>query len=254
MNDRNKTAAERALPLLDLTSLNDDDTEEKIRDLCRRAVGAFGSVAAVCIWPRFLPAAGDALSETDVRLATVVNFPRGDSPVEEVKKETEDALEAGADEIDLVFPWRAFLADETEGPRKMVESIRRTSEGKTLKVILETGELKSAMKISQAGRIALDAGADFLKTSTGKTEVSATLEAANAMLELIRDSGRPVGFKASGGIRTTSQAADYLALADLIMGPSWATPETFRFGASSLLNDLLETLGYTTPTGNDGGY
>ena len=238
-------AAARALPLLDLTSLNDDDTEERIAALCARAVTPAGSVAAVCIYPRFIPVAKRLLENKGVAIATVVNFPGGGASAAEVAGETRAAVAAGADEIDVVLPWRDFMAGERTVPRDVLRACRDAcGDGILMKVILETGGLADAGLIEQAGRDAVAAGADFLKTSTGKLQPAATLEAAAILLDVIRDCGRLVGFKAAGGIRDTAGAASYLHLADTVMGPGWATPATFRFGASGLLDALLADLGH----------
>jgi deoxyribose-phosphate aldolase len=238
-----KTAA-RALPLLDLTSLNDDDTDERIKDLCDRAVTPAGRVAAVCLYPRFIPLAKQRLANKGVAIATVINFPAGGTDAAAVAADTRAAIKAGADEIDVVLPWRTFQAGERTIPHDVLRACRDACGGGVLmKVILETGGLDNADLIEQASRDAIAAGADFLKTSTGKLNPAATLEAAAIMLAVIRDSGRPIGFKAAGGIRDTSGAASYLHLASALLGPGWATPATFRFGASGLLDALLADLG-----------
>jgi deoxyribose-phosphate aldolase len=237
--------AERALPLLDLTSLNDDDTDERIADVCDRAVTPAGRVAAVCIYPRFIPVAKRRLENKGVAIATVVNFPGGGESAADVAGSTRDAIQAGADEIDVVLPWRDFKAGERTVPHDVLRACRDAcGDGILIKVILETGGLDDADLIERASQDAVAAGADFLKTSTGKFQPAATLEAAAIMLAVIRDSGKPVGFKAAGGIRDTAGAAAYLHLAGALMGEGWATPATFRFGASGLLDALLGDLGH----------
>ena len=232
--------AAAAVALLDLTDLSETADEAGLTKLCERALTPLGPVAAVCIWPRFVAAARHRLAGTPVKVATVVNFPAGTTDVMATVTETDRAIADGADEIDLVLPYRAVLAGEAETAAALVRSVRdRVPAGRLLKVILETGELGLAERIADAARIAIDAGADFIKTSTGKTSVSATPEAARIMLEAIRSSGRRVGFKASGGIRTQADARTYLALAEAVMGQGWPRPETFRFGASGLLDALL---------------
>jgi len=234
--------ARRALSLLDLTDLSDGADEAGLEALCARAVGAPGPVAAICIWPRFVAQARTMLGRAPVRIATVVNFPQGEATGAEVLAETQGALASGADEIDLVLPWRAFLAGDTAAADAMVRAVREACGGKTLKVILETGEYPDLGKVRAASELAIAAGADFIKTSTGKTAHSASLPAARTMIEVIAASGRPVGLKPSGGIRTLADAEAYLSLADAIMGPDWATPETFRFGASGLHQVLVDTI------------
>lgn len=245
--------ARRALALLDLTDLADDATEDGARDLCRRAVSGPVPVAAVCLWPRFVATAREALDSSTVRIATVVNFPDGDTPIAPVIRETEAALEAGADEIDLVLPWRAVLAGQATAAGAMIRNIGMRCEGKLLKVILETGEYPDLDKVREASELAIAAGADFIKTSTGKTPRSASIPAARVMLGVIAAAGRPIGLKPSGGIRTLADAKSYLDLADAMMGPDWATPATFRFGASGLYTALLDAIGGTasdTPRGS----
>jgi len=239
--------ARRALALLDLTDLADDATEEGARELCHRAVSGPVPVAAVCLWPRVVAAARETLGDGSVRIATVVNFPAGDSPAALVVDETDEALKAGADEIDLVLPWRALLAGETAAASAMVREVKARCGDRLLKVILETGEYPDLDKVREASELAIAAGADFIKTSTGKTAHSASLPAVRTMLGVISQAGRPVGIKPSGGIRTLADARAYLHLADAIMGPGWATPKSFRFGASGLYGALVAVIGGTAP-------
>lgn len=235
-------AAHTLIRLLDLTALNPDDTEYAIEDLCLKARSPYGSVAAVCIWPKFVPLAKKLLAKSDIKVATVVNFPKGDNNLNTLKKEIYQTLDAGANEIDTVFPYHDFLKKNYKVCETFVQTARELCEGKTLKIILETGEIQNALKISEATKLCIEAGADFIKTSTGKTPISATPEAANIILETITESKRNVGFKASGGIRTIEDAKKYLVLATEIMGYKWVTPANMRIGASSLLNNLITTI------------
>jgi deoxyribose-phosphate aldolase len=230
--------ARRALPLLDLTDLGETCTETKIDALCRDARS--GGVAAICVWPRFVAQGARLLKGTGIRIATVINFPAGGDDCARATDDTAEALRDGADEIDLVLPYRALLRGEAALARDMVEAVRDTCGTTTLKVILETGELADPGTIRAASRLALEAGADFLKTSTGKSPVSATPEAAEAMLAEIRAADRPAGLKVSGGLRSVGDAAAYLALADRVMGAAWIGPKTFRLGASSLFGALMQ--------------
>ncbi len=240
--DRAAVAA-RALPLLDLTDLAEDSTAEAVAALAGRAVTLHGNVAALCIWPRFVTTARARLAGTGVKVATVVNFPAGGEDVAATVTETRRAIAEGADEIDLVMPYRALAAGRTVEVAQMITEVRAaTSSPARLKVILESGVLADPALIRRASEIAIGCGADFLKTSTGKVKINATLAAAEIMLGAIARTPRPVGFKAAGGIRTVEDAAAYLALADAMMGPAWASPATFRFGASGLLSDLLMAL------------
>ena len=251
-------AARQALALMDLTSLNDDDSDAVIRELCARANTPAGHPAAVCVYPAFVPTAREALAEQGlagkVKVATVTNFPHGEADIERAAAETRAAVASGADEVDVVFPYRALMAGDTEVGRELVEACKRECGDAVLKVILETGELKEAGLIDRAGMLAIDGGADFLKTSTGKVAVNATLDAAKILLTAIKASGRDVGFKAAGGVRTVEDAAAYLRLAEQVMGADWITPAHFRFGASGLLGSLLETLGVAEGEGPAEGY
>jgi len=237
-----ETLALRALALLDLTDLAEGADEAGLRALCERAFGGAVPVAAICIWPRFVAPARSLLGGKPVAIATVVNFPHGDAAVAPVLRETDAALADGADEIDLVLPWRAFLAGQADSARDMVEIVKARCGDKLLKVILETGEYPDLASVQAASELAIAAGADFIKTSTGKTARSASPDAARTMLEVIKATPRTVGLKPSGGIRTLADAAGYLALADAIMGPDWATQRTFRFGASGLHQVLVDVI------------
>ncbi|MGY5807302.1 deoxyribose-phosphate aldolase [Rhizobium sp. LEGMi198b] len=245
-----------ALSLLDLTNLKDDCTPAQIETLCARAQSPYGHTAAICIWPRFVAQARGILgTDHAVRIATVVNFPAGDMEVADVAAEAREAIADGADEIDLVIPYRALLAGNEQAVTDMVAAVRAECKGPVLlKTILETGELKDVTLIRRASELAIEAGSDFIKTSTGKVAVNATLEAADIMLRAIRQSGRKVGFKPAGGIGSVADAALYLSLAETIMAPDWAMPSTFRFGASSLLDDILNVLGGGQSSAAASGY
>lgn len=251
-----KSVAAAALACLDLTELGDAATQEATLALVDRSTTDHGSTAAVCIWPRFVAAARARLGAgAPVRIATVVNFPSGDLPVDEVVAETSQAIADGADEIDMVIPWKAFIKGDEQAVRSMIRAVRAATPAPArLKTILETGELKDPELIAHASDIALEEGADFIKTSTGKVTVNATLDAARIMLTAISRSGRKAGFKAAGGIRTVADARAYIALSDEIMGPGWVSPETFRFGASGLLGDVVSTLEDRSPGAQAEGY
>jgi len=250
-----REAAAFALSLLDLTNLRDDCDNAAIENLCLRAQTPYGNSAAICIWPRFIDHARSILgSGHPVRIATVVNFPSGDLAVAEVVEETKKAVEDGADEIDLVIPYKAFIAGDEAAVTTMVEAVRAACLQSTLKVILETGEIRDMALVRRAAELAIAAGADFIKTSTGKVQVNATLEAADIMLRAIRESKAKVGFKPAGGISTVSDADLYLRLAESILGPNWVMPSTFRFGASSLLDDILAVLSGSTAPRAAAGY
>jgi deoxyribose-phosphate aldolase len=235
--------ARRLIGLLDLTNLEAQCGPGDIRALCARAVGPHGNVAAVCVWPQFVGDCARALTKTGVRIATVVNFPEGTDDIERVMDDMGEALGDGADEIDLVLPWKAFLAGDEKSCTDLVEAAKDAlKDTQKLKVILETGAYPDQEAVARASRLAIAAGADFLKTSTGKIAVGASSAAVTTMLETIRASGKPVGLKVSGGVRTVANAADYLALAERIMGAGWATPATFRIGASALHAALVSAI------------
>ena len=254
-----KAAALRALKLMDLTTLNDDDTTEKVVALCHDAKTAVGNTAAICIYPRFIPAAKKALREQgtpEVRIATVTNFPHGNDDIEIAVTETKAAVAYGADEVDVVFPYRALIDGNEEVGFELVKQCKEACGDITLKVIIETGELKEEALIKKASEICIKAGADFIKTSTGKVPVNATPEYARMMLEVIREMGvaKTVGFKPAGGVRTAEDAAQYLAMADELLGAEWADNMHYRFGASSLLTNLLNTLEVTDQTADPAAY
>ncbi|GEO87224.1 MULTISPECIES: deoxyribose-phosphate aldolase [Alphaproteobacteria] len=255
-NNEARAIAARALGLVDLTNLKDDCTPAQIDALCAKAVTPFGHTAAVCIWPRFIARARAQLGpDSLVRIATVVNFPSGDMKLEDVLAETREAIADGADEIDLVIPYRALIGGDTAAVMAMVEAVRAVcAEPVLLKTILETGEIKDAGLIRRASELAIAAGADFIKTSTGKVAVNATLEAADIMLQAIRDSRKKVGFKPAGGISSVADAGLYLRLADTILSEDWVMPSTFRFGASGLLDDILAVLGGGRSSVDNTGY
>jgi len=247
--------AVRALRSLDLTDLNETCSDQAIDALCKKALDPRGPVAAVCVWPQFVKRAQANLKGSPVRIATVVNFPAGGEDVSRVTDDTQEALSDGANEIDLVLPYNALRRGDRAVAVEMVEAVRDLVDGdRLLKVILETGELQDPKLIDAASRIAIEAGADFIKTSTGKTPVSATPEAAEIMLDAIKASGKPVGLKPSGGIRTLADAKIYLDLADRIMGPGWATPKTFRIGASSVYDALIAAIEGRTGATVTGAY
>lgn len=248
-----RDAAAMGLACLDLTNLNDDCTEEDVFALCERALTPHGNTAAVCIWPQFVKAAASKLRTTGVRVATVVNFPSGMEAIEGVIDMTRQAVADGADEIDLVVPYPLLMEGQTHQITAATARVKEAAGQARVKTILETGVLGEAELIRAAAEEALEGGADFLKTSTGKVSVNATLQAARILLEAIRDSGDPVGLKPAGGIRTTEDAAAYLDLCAEIMGEDWVSPTTFRIGASGVLSAFLATLdGDAAPTVGSG--
>lgn len=237
------TAAKHLIRLLDLTTLNIDDTENRIEKLCQKAQTPYGNVAAVCVYPKFVTLAKRLLQDTPIKVATVVNFPDGGCNPIRLRGEIENALTAGAHEIDAVFPYQMFLSKDYTTCAAFVENVSQLCGKKhPNKIILETGVIQKSSLIAEACKICIDNGANFIKTSTGKTEISATPEAANIIMETISSGRRNIGFKASGGIKTIDDAKKYLVLANTIMGWKWITPHNFRIGASSLLDNLIEVI------------
>jgi len=239
--------ARAALACLDLTSLNDDDSAVSIAVLAAKAAGPAGRPAALCVWPRFVAQARAQLAVRGaggVRVAAVANFPAGGTDIDAALREVRQIVFAGADEVDLVLPWRALAAGDASVASALVCAVRRATPGRTLKLIIESGELQTEALVQQACRIGLDEGVDFLKTSTGKTATGATPEAARTMLAAIaaHPRGAQVGFKASGGVRKVADAAVYIALVRQILGGAALVPQRLRFGASGLLADIEQVL------------
>ena len=244
MNESTLSTARLALACLDLTSLNDADDAAVVEALCARAVTPYGNVAAVCVWPRFVAQARKSLPAT-VAVAAVANFPAGALDIDLALTDSAAIASAGGNEIDLVLPWRAWAAGQVLQCAALVRAVRRANAGLRLKLILETGELEELEDdglIAGAARMALTEGVDFLKTSTGKTRISATPTAATTLLAAIAAHPRraEAGFKASGGIRSVAEAGVYIELVRKALGS--VGPHNFRLGASSLLGDILATL------------
>jgi deoxyribose-phosphate aldolase len=238
------TTARRILPLIDLTLLGDDDTTADVEALCDAATTPYGSVAAVCVWPSFIHVATKRLEGSGLGIAGVANFPEGLDDASRARRDAAVILEAGGDEIDVVFPWRSLQDGARGNGEALVRSVRDIiPDDLILKVSLETGELETPELIAQAARESIDGGADFLKTSTGKTARSATPSAARQLFEIVAAESARIGVKISGGVRTVDQAGVYLDLADEILGESWASSETLRIGASSLLAAVTTELG-----------
>ena len=239
-----------ALRCTDLTTLEGGDTPGKVTALCAKAARpdpadpSIPPVAAVCVYPSLVPVAADRVKGTSVRVASVAGaFPSGLSPLESRLDEIRRAVAMGADEIDVVLNRSAFLAGRYRQAFEEIEASKEASGRAHLKVILETGELGTYDEVRKASSLAMVAGADFVKTSTGKTAPGATLPVALCMAEAIRDfhrqTGRRVGLKVAGGVRSAKQAWQYLVVVAETLGRDWLTPDLLRIGASSLVNDLL---------------
>lgn len=253
-----KTYAQRALHMMDLTSLTDAESADDIIQLCQNAKSPCGNTAAICIFPRFVPLARKTLAAQgtpEIKIATVTNFPHGNDDIDIAVAETKAAVAYGADEVDVVFPYKALINGNKNVGFELVKACKQACGLHTqLKVIIETGELKTDALITQASEICIAAGADFIKTSTGKVAVNATPKSAELMLKVIKDKNTQVGFKPAGGVKNADDAAIYLDLAADILGADWANKSNFRFGASSLLTNLLNTLGASAETADPSSY
>ncbi len=246
-------ALELAVRMTDLTTLEGADTPGKVAALASKAIrpdpsdASVPSVAALCVYPNLVPTAVERLGDSGVKVASVATaFPSGQSPLETKLDEVRWVVQHGADEVDMVIDRGAFLSGRYAKVYDEIVRVKEACGEAHLKVILETGELGTYDNVRRASLIAIAAGADFIKTSTGKLSSAATLPVALVMLEAIRDvfeeTGRRVGFKPAGGIRNAKQAVQHLVLLHETLGVEWLTPDLYRFGASSLLNDILMQL------------
>lgn len=246
-------ALKLALSMIDLTTLEGQDTPGKVRQLCQKAMHLHDAmpglphVAAVCVYPTMVAVAREALEGRGIKVASVATaFPSGQAPLAVRLDDTRMAVEAGADEIDMVISRGAFLAGDYRRVFDEIVAVREACGPAHLKVILETGELGTLDRVRRASVLAMHAGADFIKTSTGKIQPAATMQVTLVMLQAIRDyfreTGRMVGMKPAGGISQSKQAIHYLVMLHETLGNAWMTPDWFRFGASSLANDVLMQL------------
>src|SRR6266852_2056073 len=243
-------ALDLAIRMMDLTTLEGQDTPGKVAALASKAIrpdptdAAIPSVAAICVYPNLVPSAVARVRGTSVKVASVATaFPSGQSPLEAKLEEVRWVVEQGADEIDMVIDRGAFLSGRYAKVYDEIVRVKEVCGDAHLKVILETGELGTYDNVRRASLLAMAAGADFIKTSTGKLPAAATLPVLLCMLEAIRDvheeTGRVVGMKPAGGIRTAKQAIQNLVIVHETLGTDWLTPDLYRLGASSLLNDIL---------------
>lgn len=267
-NESKLGALYAALTMLDLTTLEGMDTPGKVRQLCSKArqpvptmmfeellrhakqsmLPPIPPVAAVCVYPTLVPYAKEYLAGTNIKVAAVSTaFPSGQAPEDVKMLDVKRAVQLGADEIDMVIDRGAFLSGRYQKVFDEIVKVKDICGEKVhLKVILETGELKTYDHVRLASDMAMEAGADFIKTSTGKVQPAATLPVTLVMLQAIADyhdrTGRMVGMKPAGGIRTSKQAIHYLCMVNETLGQDWLTPDWFRFGASVLLNDILRQI------------
>jgi deoxyribose-phosphate aldolase len=246
-------ALELALRCCDLTTLEGQDTPGKVAALCSKAIRpdprdpTVPSVAAICVYPNLIAAAKERLAGSGVKIASVATyFPSGQAPLDVKLRDVEDAVALGADEIDMVIDRGAFLSGRYAKVFDEIVKVKEACGDAHLKVILEVSELGTYDNVRRASLLAMAAGADFIKTSTGKLPGAATLPVQLVMLEAIRDvhdeTGRKVGMKPAGGIRTSKNAIQYLVQVHETLGPDWLTPDLYRIGASSLVNDILMQL------------
>ena len=252
-NESKIEALHMVLSMIDLTTLEGQDTPGKVKQLCQKAIHLHDSlpglphVAAVCVYPTMVGVAKQALASTDIYVTSVATaFPSGMAPRQIKLEETRIAVEDGADEIDMVISRGAFLQGEYGFVFDEIVAVKEACGDAHLKVILETGELGALDRVRRASVLAMHAGADFIKTSTGKIQPAATLPVTLVMLQAIRDyfydTGRMVGMKPAGGISTAKLAVHYLVMLQETLGNAWMTPKWYRFGASTLANDVLMQL------------
>jgi len=265
-NESKMHALKLAMSMMDLTTLEAKDTPGKVRQLCAKAMRPYDampdlpSAAAICVYPTMVRVAKDALGNSGVKVAAVATaFPSGMSTRKVKLDETKFAVSEGADEIDMVISRGHFLAGEYNYVFDEIAAVKEACREAHLKVILETGELSTLDNVRKASDIAMYAGADFIKTSTGKVQPAATLPVTLVMLEAIRDfyykEGKMIGMKPAGGIATAKLAIQYLVVLNETLGEAWMNPNYFRFGASSLANDLLmQIVKQTTGVYQSGDY
>jgi deoxyribose-phosphate aldolase len=258
--DAKMAALEMAISMIDLTTLEGSDSPEKVRSLCVKAIRPWerdeellgrriGHVAAVCVYPSMVPHAKEHLDGSGVNVASVATgFPSGQYPLDIRVRDVEQAVKDGADEIDMVINRGAFLSGKYDVVAEEIRAVVDACGPAHLKVILETGELATYDQVRRASDIAISCirAGDFIKTSTGKVSPAATMPVTLVMLEAIRDAykqtGKMYGMKPAGGIRTGKQAWHYLCMVNETLGEGWLSPDWFRFGASSLLNDVLRSM------------
>lgn len=250
--------ARQAISLFDLVALDVDDTESRIIGLCQRAMTPLGPIASICVYPRFVLLARttlDRLQHRDIHVVAVVNFPYGSPNKETVMSETRAAVMSGADEIDMVYPFRSLLSGDQQTGSEMVAACRAACGPDTLlTVTLEVGDLRDPQIIRNACQGAIVAGANFIKTSTGKLVTTPTPQAVRVMLESLVDVGGQVGIKLCGGLRTLADARMFMEMARTRFGPQWVSAQRVRLVGSRLLDDILSQLGILGPGSQGPGY
>ncbi len=235
------------LECIEHTSLNENDSAETIKKLCEDAVTEFGKVSSVCVLPEHVKTAAICV-DPDIKVATVISFPDGIDSPDKIAADTMNAINNGADEIDIVFNWNSFIHEGEEGKEISREALLACKDAcgydSRMKVILETGKFNNYESLHEAAIMSLGCGADFLKTSTGKAEntAGATMESAAVLLKALNETGSSAGIKLSGGVKDIENALTYMQLAKNIMGPIWVNKDRFRIGSSSLLGNILNYL------------
>jgi deoxyribose-phosphate aldolase len=232
----------KLMSLIDATCLDDHATEETIINLCHLAKRSPARVASICVYPKWIALVKDFFKNRPMTITTVVNYPKPTLASQTLQKQIKLATEIGADEVDIVFPYDTFDPANPLPTLEFLKSAKKACKDNILKVIIESGEAPSADWIEKATECVIESGANFVKTSTGKTATGATTEAVRVIAYTLHEGDRPCGLKISGGIRTIEQANDYIKLVESILSPSFITPEWFRFGASSLLTSCIETI------------
>lgn len=226
------------IALIDHTRLEEEDSENAVTAFCQKAITAEAHCAAVCVYPRYISAAKNLLRNTPVRVASVANFPEGNTSFRACLAEMEFAFETGVDEIDIVMPYKELLRGNEFFITEFIKACRRYSENHPVKIIIESGALSLDL-VKKASQIIIDAEIDFIKTSTGKIPQGASPEAVTAILEMIKKNKTKTGLKISGGVRTVEDAKKYIAIVEKIMGNTWISPNTLRLGSSKLLQEIL---------------
>ena len=256
--DEDEHLARQVIGLFDLMALDVNDTEARVVGLCQRAMTPLGPIAGICVYPRFVLLARttlDRLLHRDIRVVAVVNFPYGSPGIEAVVSETRAAVMSGADEIDMVYPFRTLLSGDQQTGKDMIAACRAACGPRTvLTVTLEVGDLRDPQIIRNACQGAILAGANFIKTSTGKLVDPPTPQAVRIMLECIVEVGGQVGLKLCGGLRTLADARLFIDMARARFGPQWVSAQRVRLVGSSLLDDVLMQLGVFAPGSNEHGY
>ena len=229
--------------LIDATCLDDHATQENIIQLCQLVQSAPTRVASICVYPTWISVVKNYFIDNPQTITTVINFPKVTHDTQTMQKQITTAIKSGADEIDIVFPYETFDSNKPQATIDFLHGAKKACGDHILKVIIESGQASSINWIEKATHCVVESGADFVKTSTGKTPIGATPEAVKAIAYALQEADRPCGLKISGGVRTIEQAATYIQIVESILGKSFITPSWLRFGASSLLETCIQHIG-----------